>query len=153
MSAIVEAPYNEEIKRTHPMAIVESAESATNHSCWSINNFDSTVQWPEDNSKIVIGVKVISKSIGHKHDAIAKFSAFISKINNNNGTTNAIAEAPSNEETKRIRPVKIVEIEESMINRSGWSIQQDVKAWELDEEKIRPKHANSKSKELEMWKE
>jgi len=56
---------------------------------------------------------------------------------------NILAEEPYNEETKSQFPMIISESAESIINHSGWSIQSDVKAWELDEEKIISKYAEN----------
>ena len=95
------------------MVIVESAVSAMINLGCSINNFDTTIQWPDDNAKmevtkIGVGIKGGFKSIDDEHGENATCYVVTLKTNDNDGTTNAIAEVPCNEETKRTRPITIV---------------------------------------------
>jgi len=89
-------------------------------------------------SKLGIGVEGGFESEDSKYEILENYSIVI--LRRTGSGIETVVELSYNDASKSNFPLRIVESADSIINHSGWAIQHDIKAWELDVDMIESKH-------------
>lgn len=91
---------------------------------------DGTVAAP---TKLAIGVEGGFSTGEDKYEVISKYSVVVLEAKGG-GTVDILAELPYNDETKGTFPPEVTKSVESIIHHVGLAVQQDLTAWQDDEE-------------------
>ncbi|KAL3805019.1 hypothetical protein HJC23_003247 [Cyclotella cryptica] len=110
------------------------------------NNLDNEQSNIDGVTKLGVGVEGGFQSDADKYDTISKYSVLVlGKDSTGNGKPYVVAELDYNWATKGSFPEAVSRSVDSIINHAGLAVQQDLKAWELDEE---PKPVSKYAKTL-----
>lgn len=93
-------------------------------------------------TKLGMGVDGGFQSPDDAYETISKYSVVL-LTSDNSGKVNIEVEIEYNEGTKNDFPMNVSASVDSVIHHAGAAVQQDLKAWELDDEKIVSKYAES----------
>lgn len=92
-------------------------------------------------TKLGIGVEGGFQAEDDKFETKCTYSVVL--LENKNGIISVAVELPYNDDSKKDFPMQVASSVDSIIHHAGAAIQQDMKAWELDEEKPVSKYAAS----------
>ncbi|KAL7521752.1 hypothetical protein ACHAWX_006432 [Stephanocyclus meneghinianus] len=99
------------------------------------NNLDEEQSKTEGVTKLGVGVEGGFQSDADKYETISNYSIVVlRKDANGDGKPRVVAELDYNEDTKGSFPEEVTRSADSIINHAGLAVQQDLKAWELDDE-------------------
>lgn len=99
------------------------------------NNLDEEQSKTEGVTKLGVGVEGGFQSDADKYETISKYSIVVlGKDASGDGKPRVVAELDYNEDTKGSFPEEVTRSADSIINHAGLAVQQDLKAWELDDE-------------------
>lgn len=93
-------------------------------------------------TKLGMGVDGGFKSPDETYEVVSKHSVVV-LLAGEGGKVSVSAELDFNEETKNDFPMNVTASVEGIIHHAGTAVQQDLKAWELDDEKVLSKYAES----------
>jgi len=90
----------------------------------------------ESITKLGVGVEGGFQAEKDKFDIISTYSVILLSKETSKDSVEILVELPYSDETKSTFPEQVQKSVESIIHHSGYSIQQDLSAWELDAEPI-----------------
>jgi hypothetical protein len=93
-------------------------------------------------TKLGMGVDGGFQSPDDAYETISKY-AVVLLTSDNSGKVNIEVEIDYNDESKNDFPMNVSASVESVIHHAGAAVQQDLKAWELDDEKVVSKYSES----------
>lgn len=93
-------------------------------------------------TKLGMGVDGGFQNPEDSYEVVSKFSVVVLS-NNVSGKVSTVSELEFVEENKNDFPMNVTSSVESIIHHAGTAVQQDLKAWELDDEKVVSKYAES----------
>jgi ubiquitin carboxyl-terminal hydrolase 5/13 len=93
-------------------------------------------------TKLGMGVDGGFQSPDDAFEVVTKYSVVLLQSSQNK-TVSKIVELDFNEETKNDFPMNVTASVDSIIHHAGEAVQQDLKAWELDDEKVVSKYLES----------
>lgn len=93
-------------------------------------------------TKLGMGVEGGFQSPDDTFEIVSKYSVVLLQ-NEPGGKVSIVIELPFTDTTKNEFPMNVTASVESIIHHAGAAVQQDLKAWELDDEKIVSKYAES----------
>jgi ubiquitin carboxyl-terminal hydrolase 5/13 len=92
-------------------------------------------------TKLGMGVDGGFQAAEDAYETITKYSVVL--LENKDGKVSTGVEMDFTDETKNDFPMNVTSSVESIIHHAGAAVQQDLKAWELDDEKVVSKYAES----------
>ena len=93
-------------------------------------------------TKLGMGVDGGFQSQEDDFEILSKYSVVLLE-NGSDGNVSLVQELDFNESTKNDFPMNVTASVESIIHHAGAAVQQDLKAWELDDEKVVSKYAEN----------